>query len=63
MCPLPPSDAVFPVKILFLVDVSGSLVVTDPADVRGSAVTQVIQKYQGLPPGVEFPTSSRSARS
>jgi hypothetical protein len=53
VCPTPPSDAVFPVKILFLVDVSGSLVVTDPADVRGAAVTQVIQKYQGLP-GIEF---------
>jgi hypothetical protein len=53
VCPSPPSDAVFPVKILFLVDTSGSLVVTDPADVRGAAISQVIKKYQGLP-GIEF---------
>lgn len=53
VCPSPPTDAVFPVKILFMVDTSGSLVVTDPADVRGAAISQVIQKYQGLP-GVEF---------
>ncbi len=53
VCPTPPSDAVFPVKILFLVDTSGSLVVTDPADVRGTAISQVIKKYQGLP-GLEF---------
>ncbi len=53
VCTSPPADAVFPVKILFLVDVSGSMIVTDPADVRVHAVTDVIQKYQGLP-GVEF---------
>jgi hypothetical protein len=53
VCPTPPADAVFPIKILFLVDVSGSMVVTDPADVRTTAVTEVINKYQGLP-GVEF---------
>jgi hypothetical protein len=53
VCPTPPADAVFPIKILFLVDVSGSMVVTDPADVRTTAVTEVITKYQGLP-GVEF---------
>jgi len=53
VCPTPPADAVFPIKILFLVDVSGSMVVTDPADVRATAVTEVINKYQGLP-GVEF---------
>jgi hypothetical protein len=53
VCASPPADAVFPVKILFLVDVSGSLIVTDPADVRVQAVTSVIQKYQGLP-GLEF---------
>jgi hypothetical protein len=53
VCPTPPADAVFPVKILFLVDVSGSMVVTDPADVRTTAVTDVIKKYEGLP-GVEF---------
>src|SRR5271170_3170586 len=49
VCPTPPADAVFPVKVLFLVDVSGSLIVTDPADVRVQAVSEVIQKYQGLP--------------
>jgi len=53
VCASPPADAVFPVKILFLVDVSGSMIVTDPAGVRAQAVTDVIQKYQGFP-GVEF---------
>ena len=60
ICPTPPADAVFPVKILFLVDVSGSLVVTDPADVRGTAIAQVIQKYQGLP-GIEFDVTTFSS--
>jgi hypothetical protein len=60
VCPSAPADAVFPVKILFLVDVSGSMIVTDPADVRVSAVSQVIQKYQGLP-GVEFAVISFSS--
>ncbi len=59
VCPTPPSDAVFPVKILFLVDTSGSLVVTDPADVRGAAISQVINKYEGL--RASSSTSSRSA--
>ncbi len=53
VCASPPADAVFPVKILFLVDVSGSLVVTDPAKVRVQAIAETIEKYQGLP-GVEF---------
>jgi hypothetical protein len=53
VCSSPPLDAVFPVKILFLVDVSGSMIVTDPAKVRVQGVNDVIQKYQGLP-GVEF---------
>ena len=47
------TDAVFPVKILFLVDVSGSMVVTDPADIRVEAVENIINQYQGQP-GVEF---------
>jgi|HubBroStandDraft_2_1064218.scaffolds.fasta_scaffold68317_1 uncharacterized protein YegL len=53
VCSSPPSNAVFPVKILFLVDVSGSLIVTDPAKVRVQGINAVINKYQGLP-GVEF---------
>jgi len=53
VCSSPPSNAVFPVKILFLVDVSGSMIVTDPAKVRVQGVNSVINKYQGLP-GVEF---------
>jgi hypothetical protein len=43
-----PDNEPFPVKILFLVDVSGSMVVTDPQNVRSTAVTDVIEKYQGL---------------
>jgi hypothetical protein len=53
VCSTPPTDAVFPVKILFLVDVSGSMIVTDPAKVRVQAVNGIIQKYQNLP-GLEF---------
>jgi hypothetical protein len=53
VCASPPQNAVFPVKILFVVDVSGSMVVTDPAKVRVQGVNTVIQKYNGLP-GVEF---------
>ena len=53
-CATPPADAVFPVKVIFLMDCSGSLIVTDPADIRVQAVSSTIQKfYQGLP-GVEF---------
>jgi len=39
-----PDNEPFPVKILFLVDVSGSMVVTDPQNVRSTAVTDVIEK-------------------
>jgi hypothetical protein len=53
VCTTPPADAIFPVKVLFLVDVSSSMIATDPEGVRVKAVQQVIQKYQGLP-GVEF---------
>ncbi len=48
-CTAPPVDAKFPVKIMFLVDVSGSMVVTDPAKVRVQAINEIINKYQGLP--------------
>jgi hypothetical protein len=60
VCATPPADAVFPVKILFLVDTSGSMIVTDPADVRVQAISSVIQKYEGLP-GVEFGVLSFSS--
>jgi hypothetical protein len=53
VCSSAPLDAVFPVKILLLMDVSGSMVVTDPAKVRVQAVDSILNKYQGLP-GVEF---------
>ncbi len=53
VCSSPPLNAIFPVKILFLVDVSGSLIVTDPTKVRVQAINTIINKYQGLP-GVEF---------
>jgi hypothetical protein len=53
VCASPPANAIFPVKILFLVDCSGSLIVTDPADVRVQAINEIVDKYKGLP-GVEF---------
>lgn len=53
VCSSAPANAIFPVKILFVVDVSGSMIVTDPAKVRVQGVNSVINKYSGLP-GVEF---------
>jgi uncharacterized protein YegL len=53
VCLTPPSDASFPVKILFVVDTSDSMRVTDLAHKRAQAVTDVINRYAAQP-GVEF---------
>jgi hypothetical protein len=52
-CPSPPTDALFPVKVLFLVDTSDSMSVTDRGQLRAQAVSKVLQHYAGYP-GVEF---------
>jgi hypothetical protein len=53
VCLTPAADASFPVKILFVVDVSDSMRVTDMSFMRAQAVADVIQRY-GAQPAVEF---------
>jgi hypothetical protein len=49
ICTATPSDEFFPVKILFVVDTSYSMQVTDPAKQRVVAVTDVIARFAGNP--------------
>ena len=53
VCLTPASDAAFPVKILFVVDTSDSMSVTDRAAKRAKAVSTVIDRYRAQP-GVTF---------
>ena len=53
VCLTPPSDAAFPVKILFVVDNSDSMNVTDPGFMRTAAVSTVMDRYSAQP-GVKF---------
>ena len=53
VCLTPASDASFPVKILFVVDTSDSMSVTDRGAKRATAVSNVINRY-GAQPGLEF---------
>lgn len=53
VCLTPAADASFPVKILFVVDVSDSMRVTDMAFMRAHAVVDVINRY-GANPAVKF---------
>ena len=53
VCLTPASDAAFPVKILFVVDNSDSMNVTDPGSMRATAVSTVISRYSAQP-GVTF---------
>ena len=52
-CTEDPQDLVFPVKILFIIDTSGSMAFTDPEAQRALAVQEVINEYNSNP-GVEF---------
>lgn len=52
-CTEDPQEIVFPVKILFIIDTSGSMAFTDPEAQRALAVQEVINEYNGNP-GVEF---------
>lgn len=53
VCTSAAQPELFPVKILFLVDTSLSMTVTDRTDRRSQAVLDVINRYQGNP-AVEF---------
>jgi uncharacterized protein YegL len=53
LCLTPAADASFPVKILFVVDTSDSMSVTDRDAKRTAAVSKVIDRYRAQP-GVEF---------
>lgn len=52
-CTENPRDLAFPVKILFIIDTSGSMAFTDPEARRATAVQEVIDEYHSNP-GVEF---------
>ncbi len=49
VCLTPDTDAVFPVKVLFLVDTSDSMSVTDRSHKRADAVSAVLTRYQDNP--------------
>ena len=49
VCAEPPDDANFPVKVMFIVDCSGSLQQTDEGDHRVEAIRQVVQRYANNP--------------
>ncbi len=53
LCTQTPGDEFFPVKIMFVIDTSNSMLVTDPAVQRVRAVQQVIDRYSGNP-SVQF---------
>jgi hypothetical protein len=53
ICTNTPGDEFFPVKIMFIIDTSNSMLVTDPAVQRVRAVQQVLDRYAGNP-SVEF---------
>ena len=48
-CLSPDTDAVFPVKVLFVVDTSDSMSVTDRSWKRADAVQAVLERYQANP--------------
>ena len=49
VCSQPPDESQFPVKIMFIVDCSGSLQQTDEGDHRVEAVRQVVRRYANSP--------------
>jgi hypothetical protein len=48
-CTSPDSDAIFPVKILFLGDTSGSMQFTDPSNYRATAALDLLNRFAGNP--------------
>jgi von Willebrand factor type A domain/Bacterial TSP3 repeat len=49
VCTQPASDALFPVKILFILDMSDSMSVVDRDGFRGQATLNAIQRFSGNP--------------
>ncbi len=49
VCTQPPEDANFPVKIMFVIDCSGSMQQTDEGDHRVEAVRAVVRRYANNP--------------
>ncbi len=49
VCTKPPEDSVFPVKIMFIMDCSGSMQQTDEGDHRVQAVRDVVRRYASNP--------------
>jgi hypothetical protein len=49
ICTLTPGDEQFPVKVLFAIDTSYTVRVTDPAQQRVTAVNQVLDRFAGNP--------------
>jgi hypothetical protein len=56
-----PADAAFPVKVLFVVDTSDSMSVTDRNAMRSTAVLKVLDRYRNYP-GVQFGVISFNAQ-
>jgi hypothetical protein len=61
VCTDPPATTGFPVKILFLVDSSGSMCVTDPPGSQGTGT--FCEMYGTAPPGVTQPGRVRALKS
>jgi uncharacterized protein YegL len=53
VCTQPAADSLFPVKVLFIVDTSDSMSVTDRQALRAQAVANAMQRFSGNP-AVEF---------
>jgi hypothetical protein len=49
VCSKPPEDTNFPVKVMFIIDCSGSMQQTDEGDHRVEAVRQVVRRYANNP--------------
>lgn len=61
VCTQPASDSLFPVKVLFVVDTSDSMSVTDRQGLRAQAVTNAMLRFAGNP-AVQFGVIAFDAR-
>ncbi len=53
-CTLGPSDVLSPVKVMFIMDGSGSMDVSDPANTRGQAMINLLNQFPQNDPNVYF---------
>jgi hypothetical protein len=58
VCASPPTTAGFPVKVLFIIDQSGSMCISDPPGSQGAA--GFCEAAQAVPPGVTQPARVRA---